>query len=361
MLREWRGLSYAEIASELDLSQAAVETLLFRARRSIAAELSGEPRPAGRSRRRDLGSLLATLKGLLFGAAPKLAVTAATVAAECVVGASVEAGPASSSPLPSKVLPAAVALWKPAPFTQPSPRERVSAKSLAPHANASRRVLVVGRVGSLVSSRPTSSAIEADAAETSAADAFPHDNPGAVAAAEDSRPPLVPETVPVQHAAPPPAAETARDPDAASSTSAGADSATQTAVSATAAVTTAPASMAAAPQSPSPQAGRPNGRPSGSAETPVQETRGAGDGPGPPTDVGRPTDPGPLAAAQVAADAASVHRAESEPDTRDVAEPADGESREEREPRYADPCGRPCARQSCAAGGGRARLMPPSS
>src|SRR5581483_11417849 len=34
LLREWRGLSYAEIATELGLSQSAVETLLFRARKT---------------------------------------------------------------------------------------------------------------------------------------------------------------------------------------------------------------------------------------------------------------------------------------------------------------------------------------
>src|SRR5229473_6159787 len=43
LLREWQGLSYREIADELGLSQAAVETLLFRARRSLAAGLSEEP------------------------------------------------------------------------------------------------------------------------------------------------------------------------------------------------------------------------------------------------------------------------------------------------------------------------------
>ncbi len=39
LLREWQGLSYREIADELGVSQAAVETLLFRARRSLAASL----------------------------------------------------------------------------------------------------------------------------------------------------------------------------------------------------------------------------------------------------------------------------------------------------------------------------------
>lgn len=40
LLREWQGLSYREIAAELGLTQAAVETLLFRARRSLAKGLA---------------------------------------------------------------------------------------------------------------------------------------------------------------------------------------------------------------------------------------------------------------------------------------------------------------------------------
>ena len=43
LLREWQGLSYREIAAELELSQAAVETLIFRARRSLASGLEQPP------------------------------------------------------------------------------------------------------------------------------------------------------------------------------------------------------------------------------------------------------------------------------------------------------------------------------
>src|SRR3954470_5492073 len=43
LLREWQGLSYKEIAEELGLSQAAVETLLFRARRTLANGLVEAP------------------------------------------------------------------------------------------------------------------------------------------------------------------------------------------------------------------------------------------------------------------------------------------------------------------------------
>jgi len=39
VLREWRGLSYREIADELGVTQTAVEMLLFRARKALAAGL----------------------------------------------------------------------------------------------------------------------------------------------------------------------------------------------------------------------------------------------------------------------------------------------------------------------------------
>src|SRR5881392_3361459 len=39
LLREWQGLSYREIAEQLGLTEGAVETLLFRARRSLARKL----------------------------------------------------------------------------------------------------------------------------------------------------------------------------------------------------------------------------------------------------------------------------------------------------------------------------------
>ena len=68
LLREWQGLSYREIADELDLSQAAVETLLFRARRALAARLRGA------------GSFLPWLKSFAEGGAGSLAVGATVVA-----------------------------------------------------------------------------------------------------------------------------------------------------------------------------------------------------------------------------------------------------------------------------------------
>jgi RNA polymerase sigma factor (sigma-70 family) len=91
LLREWQGLSYREIAAELELSQGAVETLIFRARRSLAAGLEEPPERMKRRLLRgfDLGSLVAGLKALLLGgsAAAKVAATVAIVSATTVVAA----------------------------------------------------------------------------------------------------------------------------------------------------------------------------------------------------------------------------------------------------------------------------------
>jgi RNA polymerase sigma factor (sigma-70 family) len=70
LLREWQGLSYREVAAEMDVTQSAVETLIFRARRSLASALD-QPNTSP-SRRRlayslDAGALLASLKSALAG------------------------------------------------------------------------------------------------------------------------------------------------------------------------------------------------------------------------------------------------------------------------------------------------------
>ena len=80
LLREFQGLSYDEIGVELGVSVAAVETLIFRARRSVAAELG---RLDTKPTRRSALAAIAELFGWFFkgGAAPaKLAVAAAAVA-----------------------------------------------------------------------------------------------------------------------------------------------------------------------------------------------------------------------------------------------------------------------------------------
>lgn len=88
ILREWRGCSYREIAEELGLTGAAVETLIFRARRSLAQRLEHQPlvtkRRAG-AFALDFGSLASGLKSALgIGSGAKLGVAASTLAAVAI-------------------------------------------------------------------------------------------------------------------------------------------------------------------------------------------------------------------------------------------------------------------------------------
>jgi RNA polymerase sigma factor (sigma-70 family) len=92
LLREWQGLTYREISAELGLSQAAVETLIFRARRALAQGLEQDADTWKKRLRRgaDVGGAIAFVKALLGGggaAAVKIAATAVAVAATTVAAA----------------------------------------------------------------------------------------------------------------------------------------------------------------------------------------------------------------------------------------------------------------------------------
>ena len=92
LLREWQGLTYREISDELGLSQAAVETLIFRARRALAQGLEQDADTWKKRLRRgaDAGGAFACVKTLLGGggaAAMKIGATAALVATAAVAAA----------------------------------------------------------------------------------------------------------------------------------------------------------------------------------------------------------------------------------------------------------------------------------
>src|SRR5207249_6512803 len=92
LLREWQGLTYREISAELGVSQAAVETLIFRARRALAQGLEQDADTWKKRLRRgaDVGGAIAFVKALLGGggaAAVKIAATAVAVAATTVAAA----------------------------------------------------------------------------------------------------------------------------------------------------------------------------------------------------------------------------------------------------------------------------------
>lgn len=93
LLRDWRGLSYDEVAAQMGVSHAAVETLIFRGRRTLAAQLR---EGAQATRRRlaslgNLGSLVTAAKAAFTGgaAATKIAAAVTTVVAVSGVGLAV--------------------------------------------------------------------------------------------------------------------------------------------------------------------------------------------------------------------------------------------------------------------------------
>jgi RNA polymerase sigma-70 factor (ECF subfamily) len=107
LLREWRGLSYHEIAEELELSQSAVETLIFRARRTLARSLDRQDvaRPRTLARCLDFGGLLSALKSALgLGGSAKLAAGLVGVA---VLAGSIPDAPERPAPEPPRVAPPA--------------------------------------------------------------------------------------------------------------------------------------------------------------------------------------------------------------------------------------------------------------
>jgi RNA polymerase sigma factor (sigma-70 family) len=235
-LREWQGLSYKEIARELGLSQPAVETLLFRARRSLAQGLTAERTRGLRGPLRDLGSLTALAKSLFFGGTAKVAVTVATVAATSAVVAAppvrhelahLVGGPARPSappvvrhdapkpkPRPHPVAPRRAAVERqPAPAVPPPVRRRPPAATPAP--KRVRVVVVAPRETKAQTLRPSSVApVHAPVAEAPAT-AVPQPDPvGEAPAAVDPPPEPVAEVKPAhekkvkpsQEATPPPAA-----------------------------------------------------------------------------------------------------------------------------------------------------------
>ena len=135
LLREWQGLSYREIAAELEVSQSAVETLIFRARRSLAQGLEqpDSVKPKRKSFRRalhvvDFGTIVAALKTVLIGGAAVKA-TVAAVAVTAAVGTAATVTPELK--LKGRANAPAVALVAPAPARSSSSSLSVAASATA--------------------------------------------------------------------------------------------------------------------------------------------------------------------------------------------------------------------------------------
>jgi RNA polymerase sigma-70 factor, ECF subfamily len=136
LLREWRGFSYKEIAEELELSGAAVETLIFRARRSLAELLAGKPAPKrSRALAFDFGSIAAALKSLFgAGSAAKVAAGVAAIVAATTLAGATEQKAAKADPAITPALPARVV------HSQPQASKGVASHSKKPPTKSSTAV-----------------------------------------------------------------------------------------------------------------------------------------------------------------------------------------------------------------------------
>jgi RNA polymerase sigma-70 factor (ECF subfamily) len=133
LLREWHGLSYQEVAAEMGVTQGAVETLIFRARRSLAAALEAPEAPQTRRARLahafDGGALVASLKTALGGSLSGSIATGLAVAASATT---IAAGPAARAdrlkPLPfvPRSAPVTQSHSRPIERTAPADRDPIS-------------------------------------------------------------------------------------------------------------------------------------------------------------------------------------------------------------------------------------------
>ena len=136
LLREWQGLSYEEIATRLCITQSAVETLLFRARRNLARRLQRTTTRLGSILN---GAVLLRAVRRALAVAPTKA-TAAVVALGVATGVTVApfvGKPARTHrPTPSQRPAQAPAMRSPVATTKPVTRARVqgsrSSKSPGP-------------------------------------------------------------------------------------------------------------------------------------------------------------------------------------------------------------------------------------
>jgi RNA polymerase sigma factor (sigma-70 family) len=183
VLREWAGLSYREIAAELDLSISAVEALIFRARRSLAERVEAK----GRRRKSALALWLpGGVKSLLGGAAVKVATGAASVAV--IVAA---AGPIASDRAPASKTRATVLGGAEAIVSSVRKSSRPLAVALRP---ATHRAPVRRRSkpATVTPNAPPSAGWTASAGETDPPAALPEPADSAVSPApipDDSRTP----------------------------------------------------------------------------------------------------------------------------------------------------------------------------
>jgi RNA polymerase sigma factor (sigma-70 family) len=222
LLREWQGLTYREISDELGLSQAAVETLIFRARRALAQGLEQDADTWKKRLRRgaDVGGVIACVKTLIGGggaAAIKIGTTTALVATAAVAAVTTPP-PKHASALRAHAVPTskpAAAAVTPARHTGSSSHK--GSLAVVQHAT------VVRHVPAVVAARPHSAAPKAQAPPVANGPAsvpsVPTDElvaaPAPTAQTESVSPTPPPSPAPEQQASapPPPPVETEPQPE----------------------------------------------------------------------------------------------------------------------------------------------------
>ena len=210
LLREWQGLTYREISTELGLSQAAIETLIFRARRALAQGLEQDADTWKRRLRRgaDAGGAVAGIQALLSGggaAALKIGATVMAVATAALATSSAST-PKTNTHTHRAVTPPAAKL---APATRNGARvpaivAAITASAPAPRAASSKPAQTERRLP-----KPVASA-EPAVAETASPPAealAPADAPAPTVAVESSTPAAAQPEV-----GPPPSSAAPADP-----------------------------------------------------------------------------------------------------------------------------------------------------
>jgi RNA polymerase sigma factor (sigma-70 family) len=234
LLREWQGLSYREIAAELGISQGAVETLIFRARRSLARQLERNKSRTGLRRSMNVGSLLAWLKSIALGGSTAAKVAAVVAAGSAVIAAGSDrtahrqAVPVKRPTSQRVVLPAVAAIHVRPPMIRmrasssraaaPTrhPKPRPVANSTAPERRAwAQRVPTEADETSAPAARPTEStegsAPPVTKPEPSHEKTEPAETKEPPAAKKPEEPETAPESRPERPSLPPTANENAAD------------------------------------------------------------------------------------------------------------------------------------------------------
>jgi RNA polymerase sigma-70 factor (ECF subfamily) len=176
LLREWRGLSYREIAAELETTVTATEMLLFRARRSLATLMRDEPLKRARGRIAsaiNLGQLVPALKSLVVGAVA--ANTAVGVAAVALIPSVRHAAPQARA-------------VRAAPPASATAQAGIGSKAVRPRRSAATTKRLASFVPSSVHAAPSLESTQASTASASVAPSPPETTLTAPAAGEAALP-----------------------------------------------------------------------------------------------------------------------------------------------------------------------------